>query len=76
LYGCGPKLAAYIQSQDNWQHLLRFTEDMSGAIVTRPGLMTRTPYTNDGRRGLCKFGLPELRAITTGTAKECDLSGV
>jgi site-specific DNA recombinase len=32
------KLKAYIQSQDDWQLVRTYSDDMSGATLDRPGL--------------------------------------
>jgi site-specific DNA recombinase len=67
------KLAAYIQSQDNWQHLLRFTDDMSGATITRPGLQQALAAARTGRYDLLLvYKVDRLARSIAGLARILD----
>jgi DNA invertase Pin-like site-specific DNA recombinase len=67
------KLAAYIQSQDNWQHLLRFTDDMSGATIARPGLQQALAAAKAGHYDLLLvYKVDRLARSIAGLARILD----
>jgi len=59
------RLGSYIESQDSWQLVHRFTDQMSGSTLERPGLQQALAYARAKRYDML---LVYPRWATVGTA--------
>ena len=74
------RLGSYIQSQDNWQLVHRFTDQMSGSTLERPGLQQALAYARVKRYDmLLVYRVDRLSRSVRGLAQlleELDHAGV